>query len=54
MASLITGHRVWNMKLFFVYCDVIMTIANWFYYLVLYYVAPVISMCCKLPDKMSI
>jgi len=54
MTSSITGHRVWNIKLFFVYSEVIMTISNWFHYLVLYYVAPVTCMCCELPDKIIV
>jgi len=54
MTSSITGYRVWNIKLFLVYCDVIMPNANWFYCLVLNYVVPVISMCCDLSDKIWI
>ena len=54
MTSPLIGIRVWNIKFFFVYCDVITTIANWFHCLVFYYVAPVNYMCCELPDEMSI
>ena len=54
MKSRITGHRLWNIKLFFFYFDVIMTIFNWFHFLVLYYVPPVTCKCCELRDKMSI
>ena len=53
MASPITGHSVWNRKLCFVYYDVIMTIGNWFHWLVLYYVVLVAFICCKLQDKIS-
>jgi hypothetical protein len=38
-------------KVVFVYCDSIMTIANWFHCLMLYCVAPVSSACCELPDE---
>jgi hypothetical protein len=54
MISPVIGHSVWKIKMFFVNCDVIMKFVNMYHCLVFYYVAPVTTVYCEQPDRMSV